>query len=332
MHRTSPSIVSPVPSGSGAIVVHRQLEAALPGYRVAPYSPRLEWFPWLLCTRRPSNADLIHTTSDYGSLVASRSSRLVVTCHNYLLDRFMRPYSSALQRLHYRTNLRYWTRRSLQRASIVTAVSRFTADLVASDLQYPGAIRVIPNGVDTKRFRPASSNDRRGLRVLVSGNLTIRKGVHWLQPIAKRLDPEIRILCASGLRGRDVRWDADNIQSLGRVSWQDMPQLYQSVDVVLMPTVREGMSLAVLEAMACGLPVVATDCSSLPEQVHHGQGGFLCRLGAVVEFAEALNVLNQDRVLCRQMGEYNRVRAETAFTLDLVAERYRDVFDEVLEQ
>ena len=78
------------------------------------------------------------------------------------------------------------------------------------------------------------------------------------------------------------------------------------MDILLMPTVREGLSLAVLEAMSCGLPVVASNCSSLPEQIDEGLGGFLCPVGDVNMFAERLNYLADSPKIRKNMGQYNR--------------------------
>ena len=99
-----------------------------------------------------------------------------------------------------------------------------------------------------------------------------------------------------------------------------------------MPTVREGFSLAVLEAMACGLPVVANKCSSLPEQIDDGKGGFLCPVGDVKAFAEKINLLAESPDLRREMGEYNRTKVEKMFTLEKMASEYQKLFEEVLTQ
>ena len=88
----------------------------------------------------------------------------------------------------------------------------------------------------------------------------------------------------------------------------------------------------VLEAMASGLPIVASDVSSLPEQVHHELGGFLCPVGDVRGFARALNVLADDPGLRREMGEYNRAKVEKMFTLERMISQYRDLFEEVLSK
>jgi glycosyltransferase involved in cell wall biosynthesis len=104
------------------------------------------------------------------------------------------------------------------------------------------------------------------------------------------------------------------------------------MDILLMPTVREGFSLSVLEAMASGLPVVASDCSSLPEQIDNGNGGFLCPVGDVNAFAEKINFLADSPKLRREMGEYNRAKVEKMFTLDRMVKEYQELFDEVLDR
>lgn len=75
--------------------------------------------------------------------------------------------------------------------------------------------------------------------------------------------------------------EAAGIEIMGTVPYVAMPDLYRSVDALLLPIVREGDSLAVLEAISSGIPVIASDCSSLPERVTHGQGGYLCEIGDV---------------------------------------------------
>lgn len=316
-----------LPEGSGAIVVHRALEGALPEYRVTGYDPRLTFLPPLLYRYCPPRAvRAVHTVPDYGLFVARDDTPLLLTFHNYVMDRFMRTYSGPLQRLHYSTDLRYFTRRSLAMAAGVTAVSQFTADLVRRELGYGKAIEVIPNGVDEALFAPRREPRSGEVRVLFSGNLSLRKGAHWLEGIARRLAPGVQLYCAAGLRGGGRRLSG-TIRFLGSVPYRQMPELYNSMDVLLMPTVREGHSLAVLEAMACGLPVVATDISSLPEQVHHGHGGLLCPLGDEQAFAEAVNHLAASRALRQKMGDYNRALVESRFTLREMVAAYARLFD-----
>lgn len=91
-----------------------------------------------------------------------------------------------------------------------------------------------------------------------------------------------------------------------------------------------GFCLAATEAMPFGFPVVATDCSSLPELIDNGKGGFLCPLGDVDSFAEKINHLAENPKLRREMGDYNRVKVESMFTLEQMADHYEELFEKTL--
>jgi len=325
-------VLSPMPTGSGAIVIHRQLEAHLAGYKVIGYNPMWEYAPFFLGRFSKGSADLIHTIADYAYFLARRDIPLVISFQNYVLDSFMRPYSSFAQRLHYRTDLRVFTRMALERAAAVIAVSQYTADLMRQDMSFSGAVRVIPNAIDADMFCPANSARHTQVRVLFSGNMTIRKGAPLLPAIARRLGSGVKIICATGLRSGSAAFVGDNIECIGPVPYREMPGLYNSVDILLMPTVREGLSLAVLEAMACGLPVITTDCSSMPELIHHEKGGYLCKLDDAEDYARRINMLAAAPELRRAMGEYNRARIDSYYRVNTLIRSYGDLFEEVLSQ
>ena len=120
------------------------------------------------------------------------------------------------------------------------------------------------------------------------------------------------------------------LKNIGAAPYSYMPKVYQDADILLFPTVREGFGLAAAEAMACGLPVVATNCSSLPELIDNGKGGFLCPVGDVEAFAEKINLLADSPKLRRKMGEYNRSKVEKMFTVQRMVSEYKDLFEQVL--
>ncbi len=76
--------------------------------------------------------------------------------------------------------------------------------------------------------------------------------------------------------------------------------------------------------------MVATNCSSLPELVDEGKGGFLCGLGDVNEFAAKINLLAENEGLRREMGAYNRVKVEEMFTLNRMVFEYKELFEGLL--
>lgn len=321
-------------TGNGAYVVHKTLESRVPDYQVIPYNPYRTLFPpSLLLLGRFSRAGLIHTTPDYAFFHVRKNIPLILTFHGYVLDRFMRDYSSALQNVHCQTDLKIFTKLAIGRADIITAVSRFTADLVKREMRLADNIKVIYNGVDHILFTPPKPDHNKQtnkINVLFCGKLTRRKGAHWLVPIAERLDRNINIIYTSGLRSSGTLTHHSQLQCLGSVPYHKMPAVYQDADILLFPTVREGFGLAAAEAMSCGLPVVASDCSSLPELIDEGKGGFLCPLGDVDAFADKIRLLAENPQLRREMGDYNRAKVEKMFTLNRMVGQYQELFEEVL--
>ena len=327
----SDSILSPMATGNGAFVVHQCLSRYIRSYSVAGYHPYLTFFPPLLplvtARYRPR---LIHTSPDYAIFFARRNVPIVLTFHNYMLDSHMWAFSSRFQRLYYATSLRFLTRFGISLADRIVSVSRFTADLVSRDLGRPVPMDIIYNGVDTEKFHPPRRKpEAKEVKILFSGNLTRRKGAQWLVAIADRLIRNIKIFYTQGLRQQGQLPQHDRLSPIGPVNYKDMPTRYREMDILLMPTVREGFSMAVLESMASGLPVVATDCSSLPEQIEDGKGGFLCGIGDVDAFAEKINLLADSNRLRQEMGAYNRGKTEENFTLDRMVSQYRALFEQV---
>ncbi len=330
---TTPQILSPMPTGNGAYIVHKMLESRILSYRVIDYKPYLETIPpALVFIPKAGKAEIIHTTPDYAIFFRRKAVPLVLTFQNYVLDPWMRTYSSFSQKLHYATDLRLWTHLAVRKSRNITAVSHYTAKLAKRDLNISTPIRVIHNGIDASLFRPkTSTSSRNGVQVFFSGNLTRRKGVHWLPGIAERLGKGIEINYTQGLRTKDRLKKHDGLNPVGAVPFSRMPERYREMDIALLPTVREGLSLSILEAMACGLPIVASNCSSLPELIDHGKGGFLCPVGDVRAFAKKINLLADSPKLRQEMGEYNRSKVERYFSLDTMISKYKALFEEVID-
>lgn len=325
-------IHSPLARGNGAYVLHQSLAKNIKGYKVQGFNPYLTLFPPILpLLHYRSQPDIIHTTPDYGIFFRKKNIPLIITVHHLVLDSFMRQYSSLAQSIHYQTDLRYFIKKAHEKATIVTSVSHFTTDMVLKELGYTGEIRTIYNGIDTDRFKPLKKAKSGPLKVLFCGNLTNRKGANLLPAIAEKLDRGVEIFYTSGLRTKNTFYNNLRLHPLGTIPTADMPAIYQDADILLFPTVREGFGLVAAEAMSCGLPVVATNCSSLPELVVAGKGGFLCELGKVDEFASRINQLAASPALRSEMGEFNRARVEEKFTLARMVREYQNLFEEVLD-
>lgn len=327
-------ILSPIGTGNGAHVVHKLLESRIPGYHVISYNPYRTLFPpSLLFLGRFKQAAMIHTTPDYAFFHARKKVPLIITFHGYALDRFLQDFSGVLQNIHRQTDLKLFTKLAIRKADMITAVSHFTANLVKQEMKLTNHITVIYNGVDHTLFTPGKPRRHtETINVLFCGKLSQRKGAHWLVPIAEKLNRNIDILYTSGLQPTGMSLNHPRLQCVGSIPYQQMPALYQNADILLFPTVREGFGLVVAEAMSCGLPVVATNCSSLPELIDDGKGGFLCSMGNIDAFAEKIKCLAENPQLRREMGEYNRAKVEKMFTLDHMIAQYLKLFEEVLSK
>jgi L-malate glycosyltransferase len=320
-------------TGNGAFVVHKVLEKELTRYRVFPYNPYCTLFPFILSLiGRLPKAVLVHTSPDYAIFHKRRDIPLVITFHNYVLDPFMSDYSTVLQNIHYRSDLKLFTKLAVKNSQMITAVSHYTANLVKQHLNLMNEVRVIQNGIDHDFFMPVPKGQNKVIQVLFCGNLTMRKGAQWLIPIAELLNPGIEIIYTTGLRAAGSLTKHSRLRCIGAIPHQQMPQVFQQADILLFPTVREGLSLAAIEAMSCGLPIVASNCSSLPELIEDKKGGFLCQVGDVLGFAEKINLLADDAKQRKEMGTYNRVKVEEQFTLKKMVNSYKELFEETLDK
>lgn len=320
------------PSGSGAYIVHKTLEENIPEYNLKEYDPKFEFFPFLFpLIFNHNNTDIIHSTPEYACFVPKKKSKLVLTFHNYVLDTFMKPYSSFYQRVHYKTDLKFFIKKSLEKADAVTSVSKFTAEILKKDFGYKGAVKIIYNGINTEMFKPDyKRKDNEKIKVLFSGNLTKRKGANFLVDIAKRLHKNITIFYTSGLRSRDSLPRLKNLRPIGRFTYAQMPDLYRSMDILLMPTVREGFGLAMAEAMACGLPVVVSNCSSIPEIAVDEKSGFLVDNFNIQSFSDSINTLAESYVLRKEIAKYNRMIITSKFNHIKMINSYNNFFKTIL--
>jgi glycosyltransferase involved in cell wall biosynthesis len=203
------------------------------------------------------------------------------------------------------------------RCSHVTAPSA-TALRLLHDRGLRAPAQVISNGVDLVRYSPGLPDDRlrarygltRGRSLILSvGRLSPEKRMDVLLEAAAQLtqDAELAIAgvgpCEAALRAAVSRLGlATRVRFLGQVLGQDLPGLYRLADVYAIASEAELQSLATMEAMATGLPVVAVDAYALTELVHAGRNGFLAARGRSREMAAYLDILLADPSRRADMG------------------------------
>ncbi len=209
-------------------------------------------------------------------------------------------------------------------------------------------LEVIYNGVDPRLFEGGPDPELRatwgcgdGCTVVgFVGQLDERKGIQILLPaferVAARVPGARLVLVGRGPLASLVEQFQRNSPVGGRVVLagfqRDIPRIMRSIDVLVLPSLWEGFGIVLIEAMAAGKPVVASDVSSIPEIVVADRTGLLVPPNDVEALARALERVLGDCALAARLGAAGRVRVRELFTLDRMVDRWERLVKEVVEQ
>jgi glycosyltransferase involved in cell wall biosynthesis len=202
----------------------------------------------------------------------------------------------------------------IELADLILVGSRFARDSFVAHGIAAERLRVIPYGVDTQRFYPPLRPWRRPspFRVLFVGQIGERKGVSYLLQAYRRfrkVDTELHLV-GDFVPGAEVYQPfQDLFRHTPYIGQSQLPELYRAADVFVFPTLVEGLGLVVLEAMACGLPVIVT-ARGPDEVVRDGVDGYVIPAGDSTAIMEALEYLYADTGLRLRLGRNARSQAE----------------------
>ena len=194
-------------------------------------------------------------------------------------------------------------------------------------------VEVIPNGVDAGHFCPGLNPPLpgRATRLLFVARLVYQKGLDvLLQAMAQTPNVALEVI-GDGEARVELEKLAVSLGLSQRIhfdGWRSRPELpdcYRAADVFVLPSRHEGMPNAILEAMACGLPVIATRISGNEELVRDGETGLLIPPDEPIALAAALSALAADDQLRRHMGRAGRALVESRYTWRRAAEAYLDL-------
>ncbi len=221
-------------------------------------------------------------------------------------------------------------------ADRITVPSTFAQRTFQTQGFSPEQVWVTPDGVDLEYFRPPATPaaEPETLRVLFAGGISLRKGVQYLMEAARRLGPKVplKIVMAGGLMegGREcLDWFAGAYDYRGFVSQAALRDLYWQSSVLVLPSIEEGFGVVIAEAMACGLPVIASENSAGPDLIRDGVDGYLVPIRDVQALADRLLTLWQRPDLRREMGQAARQHV-SAFTWEHQADVYVALFERLM--
>ncbi|HEX8036881.1 MAG TPA: glycosyltransferase family 4 protein [Ktedonobacterales bacterium] len=235
------------------------------------------------------------------------------------------------------------TRSLFQRIGAVVVVlsTRMKAYLNEHHFALP-TTQLIPNGVDTARFVPACRDrgDERAQTVVCVSNLRFEKGIDVLlfawRSVYERVPTARLIIVGDGPLRCQLESLAQTLAIADRVEFagqrSDVPEQFHRGGVAVLSSRTEGMPNAVLEAMACGLPCVATRVSGSEDLIQHGGNGILCEPGDAAGLAEGLLILLRDPALAQQYGRAARTTIEQHYAMERIIAMYAELYQNLVER
>lgn len=250
----------------------------------------------------------------------------------------------------------------MKRAEKIIVSSRDYADngqLATVAKLYPEKIKAIPFGVETDIFRPKIKNDNNPIAHQAAALVNfvnrrfIKRGGHVLLFVggldkahyfkglsvlfrAMKLVPSPISLNIIGTGELRAQYEAEvkslglgnKVNFLGRISEDDLIRQYQTADMLILPSVNkhEAFGLVLIEAMACGLPVIASNLPGVRSVFNDGKQGYFCIPGDVRDLAEKINILSQDETKRQAMAKAARALVEEKYGWEKVADQILDEF------
>lgn len=274
------------------------------------------------------NATIIHThlfSADVWGRLAARAAQLpvVTTEHNInksepktweWIKRFMKHYST-----------------------VYTAPSQAVADFMQQAYKIsPKQIRLIPHGIDLKKFLPVPpAQFEKPFTLLIVGRLVEQKGHKIALDAIKKLHdvPCKLLIVGSGELEKELKNYAEKIGVGKRIEWraatQYVPQVYRESDIVLVPSLWEGLGIVVLEAMASGRLVIASHVDGIRDSIESGVTGILVPAQNSDRLAEAIRKQLEMRKISLQIAEEAREWAKAHFDVKAMAQHYTELYREL---
>jgi glycosyltransferase involved in cell wall biosynthesis len=286
---------------------------------------------------RETGADIIHTHG-YKADVYTRLAMLdfgvplVSTCHNWLDEDWRTYLYGAVDRC------------VLKSFPWVVAVSKEVRQRLLGAGVSQERIRIIPNGIDLRPFAfersgdPIDGSQDRPAVVGMVARLSAEKGVDLFLRAAAQVAGTISharfVVVGDGPDREELETLIDQlslrpfVSMLGRRN--DMPAQYASFDLMVSPSRKEGLPIAILEAMASGLPVVATAVGDVPNVVRNGETGIPLPNGDPGALASAIVDLLRDREKRRRLGFAARQLVESQYSAERMSNEYLDTYKDAV--
>lgn len=286
-----------------------------------------EYLPWVVPVPVvPAWVTVVHVNTWLHSRFIPKNLPVIATMHSAIYDDSLLPYKSLLQNIYHQCWIRACERWCIDNSKIITAVSHYAAAQITKHFGRKD-IRVIHNWVDLDVFHPGNkknNEDRDGLSIVFVGSTRKLKGFDLIPRIMRKLGDSYQLqFTTDDPNNLDY---PNNMIPVKRINNEiELASFYRNADLLLFPSRLEGFGLVALEAQACGIPVVATNGTALPEVISDGVSGILCPQDDVEAFVEAIKKLADD-VLRLKMGKAANQYASNHFSELCIVDKYIDLY------
>lgn len=296
--------------------------------------------------------DIVHVQDHYPICrtvtAEARKRQIKIVGTNHFMPENLAPYIPLISKIKplYNWIMWTWVLDVYNRLNIVTTQSRISADILrANGLRVPAYTASC--GIDLKRFYPDPAVDRKACReyyglapdrtlFLFVGRVDREKRIHVLLHAFHKLQrDDIQLVVAGkGAALEELRALASELNLGERVHFtgyihEDLHDLLNCVDVFTMPSEAELLSIASLEAMACGLPIIVADAVALPELVTEGVNGYLFKPGDVDDAANVIERIADEPERWHEMGQVSLERSKY-HSLESTIRRYEALYETTL--
>lgn len=233
------------------------------------------------------------------------------------------------QNLEYQVNIEQWKQELLEYelADYISIPSSFVKRSFVDYGVPESKLIVNPYGVDLTNFKRVEKNDH-VFRVIFCGNLSIMKGSHYLLQAFSELNLDGSELWHIGSISKEMipfikKYSSKNIIYKGSYPQSSLYELYSQGSVFVLPSVQEGFGMVILQAMSCGLPIIASENTGAEDLVtKQGEEGYIVPIRNVAEIKKYILELYHNPELLKMMGEKARDRVVNGFSWEDYGERY----------
>ena len=221
-----------------------------------------------------------------------------------------------------------------RKADSVTAISNYLVEYVKSQNSKIPVV-LIPNGVDLNKFK--SSDDHIDSKIIITSSRLVEKNgvgdlIDAMAIVREKIpDAKLKIIGDGPLRENlTVKMKKlnleDNMDFLGEISYELLPEYLSIADIFVRPSLSEGLGTAFFEAMASGLPIIGTPVGGIPDFLKDEETGLFCKVSDPKDIADKIIKLLEDGGLRKRLADHSRKLVEEKYDWDLIASKFKDIY------